>query len=90
MKPSGHAVLKQRHDRPVSDGRSGEKSVLGYPRTCGCLWTACSKPETFGLRKGSRAMMGMMTMVRVLPPALYDQIQERIRARKTAADGGRA
>jgi hypothetical protein len=28
-----------------------------------------------------------MTMVRVLPPALYDQIQERIHARAAAANG---
>jgi hypothetical protein len=34
------------------------------------------KPENFGLRKGwSGAMMGMMTMVRVVTPQRYDQIE---------------
>ena len=35
-----------------------------------------AKPETHGLRAGwSGGMMGMMTLVRVLPPELYDEIQ---------------
>jgi hypothetical protein len=39
------------------------------------------KPETFGLRKGWTAgMMGMMTLIRVVSPALFDQIAERRRA----------
>ncbi|HEV2247614.1 MAG TPA: copper oxidase [Terriglobia bacterium] len=33
------------------------------------------KPETYGLRKGwSGGVMGMMTLVRVLPPELYDKV----------------
>ena len=33
------------------------------------------KPENLGIRKGwSGAMMGMMTLVRVLPPDLYDKV----------------
>jgi hypothetical protein len=35
------------------------------------------KPETVGLPKGwTGAMMGMMTLIRVLPPDLFDKIQE--------------
>ena len=35
------------------------------------------KPETHGLRPTwTGAMMGMMTLVRVLPPDLYDKIME--------------
>src|ERR1700675_5193692 len=40
------------------------------------------KPETYGLRPGwTGFMMGMMTLLRVLPPGLYDHIQEQ-RSRK--------
>jgi hypothetical protein len=35
------------------------------------------KPETYGLRPTwTGGMMGMMTLVRVLEPALYDHIQK--------------
>jgi len=45
---------------------------------------AVDKPETFGLPKNwSAGMMGMMTMVRVLPDKEYDEIQSRIRDRTT-------
>jgi manganese oxidase len=72
---------------PMDD--PAKKAIKGYPQD---MWMPMDdmfeKPETFGLRKGwSGAMMGMMTIVRVLPPELYDQIQERI---KQAADRGRA
>ncbi len=41
---------------------------------------AVEKPETFGLPKNwSAGMMGMMTMVRVLPDKEFDEIQQRIR-----------
>jgi len=44
---------------------------------------AVAKPETFGLPKNwSAGMMGMMTMVRVLPDKDYEEIQARIRAKK--------
>ena len=36
-----------------------------------------AKPETYGLRPGwSGGTMGMMTIVRVLKPELFDKIQE--------------
>lgn len=43
------------------------------------------KPETYGLRPGwTMAMMGMMTLVRVLEPELFDRI-EQIKAEQAAA-----
>jgi len=62
---------------PMDD--PAKKSVRGYPQD---MWMPMDemfqKPETYGLRKGwSGAMMGLMTIVRVLPPALFDEIQGR-------------
>ncbi|MEO8098280.1 MAG: multicopper oxidase domain-containing protein [Acidobacteriota bacterium] len=54
-----------------------KKKVAGYPQD---MWMVMdemykNKPETFGLRPGwTGGMMGMMTLVRVLPPEKYDQI----------------
>jgi len=90
MTPPGHAKMMSSSTiglYPMDD--PAKKSVKGYPQD---MWMPMDdmfeKPETIGLRKGwSGAMMGMMTIVRVLPPALYDQIQERI---QQAAGGARA
>lgn len=52
--------------------------VPGYPQD---MWMPDDeiyndKPENYGLRKGwSGAMMGMMTMVRVVTPQVYDKIE---------------
>ncbi len=62
---------------PVDD--PVKKQVPGYPQD---MWMDMSplvpdKPEFHGLRPTwDRAMMGMMTLVRVLPPDLYDKIME--------------
>ena len=46
------------------------------------------KPETYGLRSGwTMAMMGMMTLVRVMEPELFDRVQE-LRARQAQAGKG--
>ena len=56
-----------------------KKKIPGYPQD---MWMpmdemGAEKPENYGLRKGwSGAMMGMMTLVRVLPPELYDKIMD--------------
>ena len=43
---------------------------------------AVAKPETYGLPPDwSAGMMGMMTMVRVLPDKDYEEIMARIKAR---------
>jgi len=80
MTPSGHAKMMSSSTiglYPMDD--PAKKAIAGYPQD---MWMPMDemfvKPETFGLRKGwSGAMMGMMTMVRVLPPGLYDEIQGR-------------
>jgi len=80
MTPSGHAKMMSSSTiglYPMDD--PAKKAIAGYPQD---MWMPMDemfvKPETFGLRKGwSGAMMGMMTMVRVLPPALFDEIQRR-------------
>jgi len=59
--------------------------VPGYPQDMAMTMMSMSKvppqPETYGLAPGwSGEMMGMMTLVRVLPPDLYEQVMERVRA----------
>ena len=56
--------------------------VPGFPQDMAMTMDeAVEKPETFGLRKGWTAgMMGMMTLIRVVSPALFEQIAERRRA----------
>ena len=52
--------------------------VPGYPQDMFMpMDEMFAKPETYGLRKGwSGGVMGMMTLVRVLPAELYDKIME--------------
>ena len=62
-------------------GQTPAKLVPGYPQD---MWMPMDemfvKPETYGLRKDwTAAMMGMMTLIRVLPDDLYDEIAERKR-----------
>ncbi len=51
-----------------------------------------AKPETFGMRPTwSGGVMGMMTIVRVLEPDLYDRVQQLradAAAAKSASNGG--
>ena len=56
-----------------------KKKVPGYPQD---MWMVMDdvippKPENYGLRKGwTGSMMGMMTLVRVVKPEVYDKIME--------------
>jgi manganese oxidase len=72
---------------PVSASANG---VPGFPQDAFmemAMDEAVEKPETFGLPKNwSAGMMGMMTMVRVLPDKEYDEIQSRIREHKSAGE----
>ncbi len=73
------------HAAPVAPNA---REVKGYPQDMWQVMDApfADKPECDGLRPGwSAAMMGMMTLIRVLEPADYD----RIMARKAAAAGTR-
>ncbi len=70
----------------------GANQVPGFPQDAYmenpnmAMDQAVAKPETYGLPPDwSEAIQGMMTIVRVLPPDLFDKIQEL-----RAAAGGRA
>jgi hypothetical protein len=74
-----------------------KKKVPGYPQD---MWMVMDevvppKPENYGLRKGwTGSMMGMMTLVRVVKPEVYDKIMELRKAEegkpktKKPAEGG--
>jgi FtsP/CotA-like multicopper oxidase with cupredoxin domain len=69
-------------------GGAAAKKIPGFPQD---MWMPMDhlidKPETFGLRKEwTASMMGMMTLVRVLPPELFDEIERR---RRPAGSGQR-
>jgi len=57
------------------------KQVPGYPQEMIMIMDKeVAKPQTYGLPPGwTASMMGMMTLVRVLPAAEYDEVQRRIR-----------
>jgi len=58
-----------------------KKKIPGYPQD---MWMpmdemAGDKPENYGLRRGwTGGMMGMMTLVRVLPTEKYDEIMAMV------------
>ena len=64
-------------------GADGADLVPGFPQDMFmAMDEMVDRPETFGLRPTwTGGMMGMMTMVRVLEPARYDEIQTRIAER---------
>jgi hypothetical protein len=68
---------------PSSRVATDANSVPGFPQDAFMemgMDDAVDKPETIGLPKNwSAGMMGMMTMVRVLPDNEYNQIQNLIR-----------
>jgi FtsP/CotA-like multicopper oxidase with cupredoxin domain len=75
----GHGMHMQMSDADVSKDAN---SVPGFPQDAymeGPMMTmddAVAKPETYGLRAGwTGYMMGMMTLVRVLPADLYEHIE---------------
>ncbi len=69
-------------------------SVPGFPQDAFMemgMDELVERPETYGLpRNWSAGMMGMMSMVRVLPDKEYDEIQERIRRRASDSEHGAA
>lgn len=69
----------QHQGHQMSDAE--KKRVPGYPQDMVMIMDKeVAKPHTYGLPPGwSAAMMGMMTLVRVLPPEMYDEVQRRIR-----------
>lgn len=72
---------------PHSPVAENANSVPGFPQDAFMemgMDEAVQKPETYGLPKNwSAGMMGMMTMVRVLPDKEYEEMQARIHAKKS-------
>ncbi|HEY2118897.1 MAG TPA: copper oxidase [Candidatus Acidoferrum sp.] len=68
------------HHSPIAENAN---QIAGFPQDAFmemAMDEAVAKPETFGLPKNwSAGMMGMMTMVRVLPDNEYNEIQPQIR-----------
>jgi hypothetical protein len=62
----------------------------GYPQDMSmAMDEMVAKPETYGLRPGwSGGTMGMMTVVRILKPELFDRIQE-LKAEQAQKAGAR-
>jgi FtsP/CotA-like multicopper oxidase with cupredoxin domain len=80
---SGSLGVEHVHHSPVSEGAN---RVPGFPQDAFmemAMDEAVARPETSGLpRNWSAGMMGMMTMVRVLPDKEYEEMQERIQKHK--------
>ncbi|MCI0486584.1 MAG: copper oxidase [Blastocatellia bacterium] len=65
--------------------QGGNKRVPGYPQD---MWMTMdeevAKPETYGLAPGwTGSMMGMMTLLRVLPPDMYDKVMAMVKEGRT-------
>ncbi len=75
---------KSTTDAPLDNQQHGAGNpwqVPGFPQDMMMTMTAPnSRPETYGLPSGwSGDMQGMMTLVRILEPGLYDQVMDRVR-----------
>jgi FtsP/CotA-like multicopper oxidase with cupredoxin domain len=77
--------IEHMHHSPIA---ANANSIPGFPQDAFMemsMDTLVAKPETRGLPPNWTAgMMGMMTMVRVLPDNEYDEIQRLIRERKSS------
>ena len=67
-----------------------KKRVPGYPQDMVMFMDKeVAKPETYGLPPGwTGSVMGMMNLVRVLPPDMYEEVQRRIREGITEPPSG--
>ena len=72
------------HEMPGGMEHGKPQLVPGYPQDMFMVMDdEVAKPETYGLRRTwTGGMMGMMTLVRVLEPKLYDKIRS-LQARAT-------
>jgi len=92
--PAAPTSSQAGHDGHVTPGMTSPdaQKVPGFPQD---MWApmddmVAGKPEVLGLRKGwTGAMMGMMTLVRVLPSDVYDKIAELKRGKDAPDAGGR-
>jgi hypothetical protein len=73
------------HHSPVAENAN---SVPGFPQDAFMemgMDDAVAKPETHGLPENwSAGMMGMMTLIRVLPDREYEEMMQRIKSGKPA------
>jgi hypothetical protein len=76
-------LVKKQPGKPLSEEE--RKKVPGYPQDMMMILDdEVAKPETFGLAPGwTASMMGMMTLVRVLPEGKYNQIMELVKKGQT-------
>ncbi|MBI3950878.1 MAG: copper oxidase [Acidobacteria bacterium] len=77
-------MVGQHEQHGAASEQEAKKRVPGYPQDDMMIMMnmdeAVAKPETYGLAPGwSAAVMGMMTLVRVLPPDLYEEVMARVR-----------
>ena len=75
------------YEQHGSHGAEDPRSVPGYPQD---MWMVMdetvAKPETYGMRPGwSGGVMGMMTVVRVLPEDMYDKVMALVQEKKQAS-----
>ncbi len=75
------------HEQHGSPGAENPWSVPGYPQD---MWMTMdemvAKPETYGMRPGwSGGVMGMMTVVRVLPEEMYNKVMALVGEKKQAS-----
>jgi manganese oxidase len=77
----GPMEQQQGHALHSSGEQDDKKRVPGYPQDMMMIMDKeVAKPHTYGLPPGwTASMMGMMTLVRVMAPADYDEVQRRIR-----------
>lgn len=71
----------QQHQHDAQMASMDAQQVPGYPQD---MWMPMDemfiKPETHGLRSGwTAAMIGMMSLVRVLPPDRYEEVMALVR-----------
>jgi manganese oxidase len=88
-----HAVAQDassQHRGHETREQGDPRKVPGFPQD---MWMTMDemvrKPETYGLRDGwTGSMMGMMTLVRVLPPEMYETVMALVREGRTAPSPG--
>lgn len=84
----GHTAVDPVTDMYPKDDPE-KKKIPGYPQD---MWMVMdemfkNKPQTLGLRRGwTGGMMGMMTLVRVLPPEKYNEIMALLGKPQEAAE----
>ena len=77
-KATTNLPLQQQHSMQPGMEHGKARMVPGYPQDMFMpMDEMVAKPETYGLRPTwSASVQGMMTLVRVLPPDLYEKVRE--------------